>query len=58
MAFGDAMNDYEILRFVGHPRVMANGLYGVKQIVRNTIGSNVEHAVQKEMRKLLEEIEG
>ena len=58
MAFGDAMNDYEILRFVGHPRVMGNGLYGVKQIVRNTIGTNVEHAVQKEMRKLLEELEG
>ena len=57
MAFGDAMNDYDILRFVGNPRVMGNGLYGVKQIAGKVIGTNESHAVQQEMRALLESME-
>lgn len=54
MAFGDSMNDYEILRLVGHPCAMANGRYAVKQIASRVIGSNAEHAVQAELRALLE----
>ena len=55
MAFGDAMNDYEILRMVGHPMAMGNGRYAVKQIAERVIGKNTEQAVQAEMRRVLEE---
>jgi Cof subfamily protein (haloacid dehalogenase superfamily) len=58
MAFGDAMNDYELLRFVGHPVAMGNARYAVKQIAEQTIGTNVEHSVQREMRRMLENREG
>ena len=54
MAFGDAMNDYEILSFVGHPIAMGNGRYAVKQIAERVIGSNTEQAVQAEMKRVLE----
>lgn len=56
MAFGDSMNDYAILRFVGHPRVMSNARYGVRQISPVVIGSNAEHAVQGALRELLDEL--
>ncbi len=54
--FGDSMNDYDILRFVGYPFVMENGSYAVKQIARRIIGTNVEHAVQQAMREILESL--
>ena len=54
--FGDSMNDYDILRFVGHPFVMGNGSYAVKQITQHVIGTNAEHAVQKTMREILESL--
>lgn len=54
MAFGDAMNDYEILRLVGHSCAMGNGRYAVKQVAKRVIGTNTEHAVQAEMRRVLE----
>ncbi|MGI6229878.1 MAG: HAD family hydrolase [Tractidigestivibacter sp.] len=53
IAFGDSMNDYSILRFVGHPYVMGNARYALKQIAENVIGTNEEHAVQQEMRRIL-----
>ena len=53
MAFGDAMNDYEILRLAGESRAMGNARPAIKQIASRTIGTNIEHAVQKEMRMLL-----
>ena len=55
MAFGDSMNDYEILRLVGHPVAMQNARYAVRQISERMIGTNVEHAAQKEMRRILDE---
>ncbi len=55
MAFGDAMNDYEILRMVGHPIAMGNGRYAVKQIAERVIGKNTEQAVQAEMRRIIDE---
>lgn len=58
LAFGDSMNDYEILRMVGESRAMANGRSAVKQISKKTIGTNAEHAVQAELRGMLEELEG
>ena len=56
MAFGDSMNDYAMLRFVGQACVMGNARYAVKQVASRVIGSNAEHAVQAEMRRLLEEL--
>ena len=53
-AFGDSMNDYAMLRFVGHPYVMANARYAVKQVAQHVIGTNAEHAVQAELRAILE----
>ncbi len=54
VAFGDSMNDYAMLRFVGHPYVMQNARYAVQQVAQRVIGPNTEHAVQAEMRKILE----
>ena len=51
MAFGDSMNDYEIIRFVGTGCAMANGRPALK-----AIGYNYDQAVQGEMRKLLESL--
>ncbi len=54
MAFGDSMNDYELLTCVGHPVAMGNGRYAVKQIAERVIGTNAEHAVQAELAALAE----
>ena len=56
MAFGDSMNDYAMLRYVGHPCVMENARYAVKQVAQRVIGTNAEHAVQATMRELLESL--
>lgn len=53
MAFGDAMNDYEILRFVGRSRAMGNARYAIKQIAEETVDTNVNHGVQKAMREVI-----
>lgn len=55
MAFGDSMNDYEILRLVKYSRAMGNGHYAIKQIAQKTIGTNAEHAVQKEIARVIKE---
>lgn len=56
LAFGDSMNDYAILRAVGHPYVMGNARYAVKQIAERVIGTNREHAVQAELHALVQEL--
>lgn len=57
MCFGDSMNDYHILRHVGHPMVMANARYAVRQTPGATIiDSNEAHGVQKAMRAVLESL--
>lgn len=56
MAFGDAMNDYEIIRFVGTGCAMANGRPALRAVADRVIGSNVEHAVQSEVRRVLESL--
>lgn len=56
MAFGDSMNDYAMLRYVGHPVVMGNARYAVKQVAQRVIGTNEEHSVQRAMRELLAEL--
>ena len=54
VAFGDSMNDYEILRMVGAAFAMENGRSAIKQIADRVIGTNAEHSVQREIRALLE----
>ncbi len=54
MAFGDAMNDYEILRMVGTSVAMGNGRSAIKEIATKTIGTNVDHAVQRELARFLD----
>lgn len=56
MAFGDAMNDYEIIRFVGTGCAMSNGRPALRAVADRVIGSNIEHAVQSEMRRVLESL--
>ena len=53
MAFGDSMNDYEILRMVGTGVAMGNARYAIKQIASRVIGTNADHSVQNELRALL-----
>lgn len=53
MAFGDSMNDYEILRMAGTSYAMGNARSAIKQIATKVIGTNVEQGVQLELRKLL-----
>lgn len=53
MAFGDSMNDYEILRMAGTSIAMGNARSAIKQIATRVIGPNTEHAVQHELAKLL-----
>ncbi len=57
MAFGDSMNDYELLRTVGFPRAMGNARSAVKQICGAVVGTNAEHAVQAELRALIEAVD-
>ncbi len=54
MAFGDSMNDYEILRMAGTSVAMGNARYAIKQIADKVIGANVDHGVQDELRRVLE----
>ena len=56
MAYGDAMNDYEIMRMVGHLIAMGNALYGLKQVCERVIETNLEHGVQKDLARLLARI--
>lgn len=56
MAFGDSMNDYEILRMAGTSIAMGNARSAIKQIATKTIGTNAEHGVQTELRKVLDSL--
>ena len=56
LAFGDSMNDYAMLRFVGHPVVVENACYSLRQIAERVIGPNTEGAVQRALRELLNEL--
>ena len=56
MAYGDSMNDYDILRYVGHPVAMENAFLGVKTLAERIIEPNTEHGVQRDMARLLDQI--
>ena len=55
LAFGDSMNDYDLMRFVGTSCAVDNARPAIKQIATKVIGSNAQHAVQEEMRRIAEE---
>lgn len=57
MAFGDAINDYEMLKMAGIGNAMGNSCYVIKQIADKVIGSNSEYSVQKELAALLDAID-
>ena len=54
--FGDSMNDYAMLRYAGNAYVMDNARYALKTIASKVIAPNTEQGVQKEMRRILEEL--
>ena len=56
IAYGDSRHDYDIFRIVGHPTAMANALYAPKQVATRIIESNLERGVQRDMKRLLEEM--
>ena len=57
MAFGDSMNDYEIIRLVGCGCAMANGRPALRAVADRVVGCNRDHAVQAELRRVLEELD-
>ena len=54
--FGDSMNDYAMLRYAGTAYVMSNARYALKTIASKVIAPNTEQGVQKEMRRILDEL--
>lgn len=55
LVWGDAMNDYDIMRTCGHPVAVGNALYVIQQIAERVIETNAEHGVQRDMRRLIDE---
>lgn len=53
LAFGDAMNDYELIRFAGTGCAMGNGRPVLKAVADHVIGTNADHAVQRAMGEVL-----
>lgn len=53
MAFGDHMNDLEMLGVCGQPFVTANAFSGLKAIYKNTVPSNAENGVIQKLKQLL-----
>ncbi|MDF9824303.1 Cof subfamily protein (haloacid dehalogenase superfamily) [Breznakia sp. PF5-3] len=51
MAFGDYMNDYEMMLNVGASYAMGNGHPKIKEISKHIIGTNEEEAVLQTLRK-------
>ena len=54
-AFGDYLNDVELLEAVGYGFAMANAKDEVKKIARYETASNKEHGVIKGIRRLMEQ---
>ena len=54
MAFGDQMNDYEMLEQVKYGYAMSNAVEPIKDIAYEVIGSNDEQAVIKKIKEVLD----
>ena len=52
----DSMNDYEIIRFVGTGCAMDNARPALKAVADRVVGCNRDHAVQQELRRVLESL--
>lgn len=52
MAFGDNLNDIELLQSVGESYAVENAHEQVKEIAKHIIGTNNEESVLKELKKL------
>ena len=52
-AFGDQMNDYELLSQVKYSYAMSNAVPEIKQIAYEVIGSNDEQAVITKIKEIL-----
>ena len=53
-AFGDQMNDYELLQHVKYGYAMSNAVKPIKEIAYEVIGSNDEQGVIKKIKEILE----
>lgn len=53
-AYGDHMNDYEMLSVCGHPYVTANAFAGLKKYFKNELPSNAEFGVIKRLKEILQ----
>lgn len=53
MAFGDHMNDLEMLLASGHGYVTANAFAGLKDVIKNEVPSNAELGVIQKIKELL-----
>ena len=56
VAYGDSMNDYEILRLVGHPVVVGSAFYAPTQVSERVIETNAEHGVQRDMARIVADL--
>ena len=56
VVYGDAMNDYDMMRLAGHPVCVGNALYGISQISERIIEPNTEHGVQRDMARIIADI--
>ena len=52
-AFGDHMNDYEMLKESGHPYVTANAYPPLKALIGEEIPSNAEFGVIRKMKEII-----
>lgn len=53
MAFGDHMNDLEMLNVCGQPYVTENAFAGLKAVIKNRVPSNAEYGVITKIKELL-----
>ena len=55
VAFGDQMNDYELLQQVKYGYAMANAVQPIKDIAYEVIASNDEQGVIQKIKEILNE---
>lgn len=53
-AYGDHMNDFEMLSVCGHPYVTANAFAGLKKYFKNELLSNADLGVIKRLKEILQ----
>ena len=54
-AFGDYLNDVEMLEAVGHSFAMANAHPAVKRVALEEVPPNTEYGVMRKLRELLDD---